>query len=220
MLLVSNNSFAEGGAPGSSQEGSRAEDLRLADAASTGDRDAFETIYRKYQDRVYGLCLRLTADRIEAEDLVQETFVKAWLSLGGYSGRGHLGGWLARVAVNRWRDRWRAQHRTNSALQELGRDGGLGLDESHNPGTKTRPAQSADGTVIPLLTAMDLEKCIAKLPKGARAVYVLHEIEGYPHHEIAQQMQLATGTVKAQLHRARKLLKVMLTENKEHSHEA
>ena len=218
MLITSQNSFAEGGTRGSEEGKSRAEDLHLVEKASTGDRDAFEVIYRKYQNRIYGLCLRLTTDRVEAEELVQETFVKAWLSLGGFSGRGHLGGWLARIAMNLWRDRWRSRHRTNLAIQELGRE----AETTETGGTAAPPPnwQAVDAAVIPLLTAMDLEKCIARLPRGARAVFVLHEIEGYPHHEIAQQMQLATGTVKAQLHRARKLLKVMLTEDKEKSHEA
>jgi RNA polymerase sigma-70 factor, ECF subfamily len=217
VFIASDNDQFEKGAPAGD---SQAEDLRLAELAATGDRSAFEAIYRKYQDRIYGLCLRLTTDRVEAEELVQETFVKAWMSMGGYSGRGHLGGWLARIAVNRWRDRWRAQHRTNTALEAMGREEDGATELTNHPGTKTRSPHSPDATVIPLLTAMDLEKCIARLPRGARAVYVLHEIEGYPHHEIAQQMQLATGTVKAQLHRARKLLKVMLTESKEQSHEA
>ena len=220
MLIVGNNSHTEKGGPGSEAGTSQAEDLRWADEASAGDRDAFEAIYRKYQNRIYGLSLRLTADRIEAEELVQETFVKAWLSLGGYSGRGQLGGWLARIAVNRWKDRWRSQHRTNTALEELVHNDQHRADEPSQPGAQTRPTESPDAAIIPLLTAMDLERCIARLPRGARAVYVLYEIEGYPHHEIARQMQLATGTVKAQLHRARKLLKVMLTDNKEQSHES
>ncbi|MBU8871648.1 MAG: RNA polymerase sigma factor [Gemmatimonadales bacterium] len=218
MLIASQNSFSENGSPESEAGKSRAEDLDLADKATTGDRDAFETIYRKYQDRIYGLCLRLTTDRVEAEELVQETFVKAWLSMSGFSGRGQLGGWLARIAVNRWRDRWRSRHRTNLALQEFGREAGVAeTDETNQASARSL---TGDEAVIPLLTAMDLERCIAKLPLGARTVFVLHEIEGYPHHEIAQQMQLATGTVKAQLHRARKLLKVMLTDSKEQTHEA
>lgn len=217
MIIATQNDRPDEAPPAGAVQ---ADDLRLAESASTGDRDAFEAIYRKYQDRLYGLCLRLTTDRLEAEELVQETFVKAWMSIGGYSGRGDLGGWLARIAVNRWRDRWRAQHRTNTALEAFGREENNGAEDSHHPGTRTRPAQAADAAVIPLLTAMDLERCIAQLPQGARAVYVLHEIEGYPHHEIARQMQLATGTVKAQLHRARKLLKVLLTEDKEQSNEA
>ena len=214
MLIANQKHFAEGGASESETGKSRAEDLTLADKATTGDRDAFEAIYRKYQDRIFGLCLRLTADRVEAEELVQETFVKAWISLGGYSGRGHLGGWLARIAVNRWKDRWRSRHRTNLAMEEFGKEAGAtGYDQA------AASQQTVDAAVIPLLTGMDLERCIARLPRGARTVFVLHEIEGYAHHEIAKQMQLATGTVKAQLHRARKLLKVMLTENKEQSHE-
>ena len=216
MLFLSQNAKPGNGKTGPSADNSRAEDLVLSDRAATGDRDAFETLYRKYQDRIYGLCLRLTADRVEAEELVQETFVKAWLSLGGFSGRGELGGWLARIAVNRWRDRWRSQHRQNTVSLDDEEDSTMERATAADAGA----GHPADAAVIPLLTAMDLERCIGRLPRGARAVYVLHEIEGFPHHEIAQQMQLATGTVKAQLHRARKLLRVMLTENKEQSHEA
>ncbi len=218
MLIVEQNSFPQkdGNQPETGKSGVC--DLDLVEKASTGDRDAFESIYRKYQDRIYGLCLRLTTDRVEAEELVQETFVKAWLSLGGFSGRGQLGGWLSRIAVNRWRDRWRSQHRTNLALEQFGQE--AGIHPSGGTSNTFTSKQAIDATVIPLLNTMDLERCIALLPQGARTVFVLHEIEGYPHHEIAQQMQVATGTVKAQLHRARKLLKVMLTDNKEKSNES
>ena len=193
-------------------------DRALVERAVAGDRDAFEAIYRRYQNRVYGVSMRLAADRVEAEELVQETFVKAWTALGGFGGRGSLGGWLARIAINRWKDRWRDQHRRNTVA--LDDDGPANELEHRETAAATGTGHPADAAVIPLLTAMDLERCIERLPRGARAVYVLHEIEGFPHHEIAAQMGLATGTVKAQLHRARKLLRVMLTDGKEKSHEA
>lgn len=190
-------------------------DLELVDRAVAGDRAAFEAIYRRHVDRVYGISLRLTADRVEAEELTQEAFVRAWTALGGYRGRGSLGGWLGRIAINRWKDRWRDRRvRDTISMHE---------DDSNDLGDAAAPAGTghlADAAVIPLLTAMDLERCIAKLPQGARVVYVLHEIEGFAHHEIAEQLQVATGTVKAQLHRARRLLRVMLTENREKRHEA
>lgn len=192
------------------------DDPELVDRAVAGDRAAFEAIYRRHVDRVYGVSLRLAADRVEAEELTQEAFVKAWSALAGYRGRGSLGGWLCRIAINRWKDRWRDRRtRDTVSMHDTESENELG-DTAAPAGT----GHLADAAVIPLLTAMDLERCIAKLPEGARVVYVLHEIEGFPHHEIAAQLQVATGTVKAQLHRARRLLRVMLTDSKEKSHEA
>ena len=178
-------------------------DCGLADRAAEGDREAFEEIYRRYVNRVYGLCLRLTTDVGEAETLTQDTFVKAWLAISGYAGHGNLGGWLGRVAVNLWRDRYRASVRQAKLVEEM---------------TPTqRP--SRDG-VIDLLTGLDLERCIARLPEGGRLVFVFHDVEGYTHREIAELLNLAVGTVKAQLHRSRRLLRKMLAEDKEAAHGA
>lgn len=171
----------------------------LARRSADGDREAFERIYRMHCARIHGLCLRLTADVNEAEQLVQDTFVRAWFAIAGFRGQGSLGGWLARLAVNLWRDRLRSRRRTLRLIQDL------------------EPAPAVGG-VVQLLTAVDLERCIARLPEGGRAVYVLHDVEGYTHREIAGLMNIATGTVKAQLHRARGLLRTMLTEKKETSH--
>ncbi len=178
-------------------------DCGLADRAAEGDREAFEEIYRRYVNRVYGLCLRLTTDVTEAETLTQDTFVKAWLAISGYAGHGNLGGWLGRVAVNLWRDRFRASARQSRLVEEMT------VAQRPNP----------DG-VIDLLTGMDLERCIARLPEGGRLVFVFHDVEGYTHREIADLLNLAVGTVKAQLHRSRRLLRKMLTEDKEAAHGA
>lgn len=182
------------------------DDLDLAEKSSAGDKVAFEALYRKHLNRVYGLCLRLTADPVEAEILTQDTFIKAWTAIGGYSGRGNLGGWLGRIAVNLQRDKFRHLVRQEKLLDESARQFDM--------------KEAASGDVIPLLTAMDLERSIAKLPHGARTVFVLHEIEGYPHKEIAALLDVATGTVKAQLHRARMLLRVILTDKKDSSYES
>ena len=170
--------------------------LDLAARAAAGDRDAFTEIYQQHINRIYGLSLRLTSDRVQAETLAQDTFVKAWTSLGSYAGRGSLSGWLGRLAVNLWRDRFRQQARQERLLQKAA----LSWEHDRLPG----------GTVVPLLTALDLERSLARLPEGARTVFVLHEIEGYKHHEIAELLALTTGTVKSQLHRARKLLRVLM----------
>lgn len=194
-------------------------DCGLADLAAEGDRAAFEEIYRRYVNRVYGLCLRLTTDVGEAEILTQDTFVKAWFAIAGYAGHGNLGGWLGRVAVNLWRDRFRATARRGRLVAEMTADQ-YGNDEATaSAGMTGAPRQGRDG-VIDLLTGLDLERCIARLPEGGRLVFVFHDVEGYTHREIAELLDLAVGTVKAQLHRARRLLRKMLSEDREAAHGA
>jgi len=192
-------------------------DLALCERAVAGDRLAFEEIYRRHADRIYGLSLRLTADRGEAEGLVQDTFVKAWFALAGYAGRGSLGGWLGRVAVNLWRDRFRARNRSERMLEEFAADAAAASPPAP---AAAGPDTVTGGGVIPLLTAVDLERAVARLPRGSRTVYVLHDIEGHTHREIAELLGVAVGTVKAHLHRARKLLRDMLNEGKEGAHGA
>jgi len=196
-----------------------AEDGELAARAVTGDRRAYERIYARHVDRVFGLCLRLTADRGEAELLTQDTFVKGWLALAGYAGRGGLGGWLGRIAVNLWRDRWRSRERERRLLEDLKRESGVPIPSPGAPAP--RAAAVADpGRVVPLLTAVDLERVIGRLPDGARTVFVLHDVEGYTHEDIADLLGVVPGTVKSQLHRARRLLRGMLGEGKEGRHGA
>lgn len=181
-------------------------DAALAGRAAGGDRQAFEALYRRHAARVHGLCLRLTGDRPRAEALTQDTFVKAWLSLGGWSGQGPLAAWLGRIAVNRWRDQWRADRRARAWLVDLGQDGDL---EAVAAGQQA--AGRRDG-LLPLLTAVDLERLVARLPQGARTVFVLHAIEEYPQAEVAALLGISEGTVKSQLHRARALLRAMFEE--------
>jgi len=181
-------------------------EMNLVRCAAQGNRQAFSQLYQLHVNRVYGLSLRLTADKVEAETLTQDAFVKAWTSLAGYSGRGSLAGWLSRMTVNLWRDRFRHEKRQEKLREEAAQHW-----ENDKP---------ANGSVIQMLTAMDLERSLRKLPFGARTVFVLHEIEGYKHHEIAEMLELTTGTVKSQLHRARKLLRVLLDGDRAESHGA
>jgi RNA polymerase sigma factor (sigma-70 family) len=194
-------------------------DCGLADRAAEGDRAAFEEIYRRYVNRVYGLCLRLTNDVTEAEILAQDTFVKAWIAIAGYAGHGNLGGWLGRVAVNLWRDKYRAAARRGRLAAEMTAYQ-FGNDEAEATAGMAGEARSHRDGVIDLLTGMDLERCIARLPEGGRLVFVFHDVEGYTHREIAELLNLAVGTVKAQLHRARRLLRNMLAEDREAAHGA
>jgi RNA polymerase sigma-70 factor (ECF subfamily) len=195
------------------------DDLELAGRSVTGDRAAFEMIHRRYVNRIHGLCLRLTADPGEAEILTQDTFVRAWFALAGFTGQGSLGGWLGRVAVNIWRDRWRGARRGERLVDRLAAE-----EAAATPFTASEPATGLRGNshdgVVPLLTAVDLERAIARLPRGARTVYVLHDVEGYTHREIGENIGVATGTVKAHLHRARRLLRKLLSDEREAAHGA
>ncbi len=171
----------------------------LVARARQGDRDAFERIYRQHAGRMHAVCLRLTSDANEAEAAVQDAFVRAWRGLGGFRGDSALGTWLHRLAVNAALDRRREFRRREGRHDDLD----ALEDAALEPRLRIVPP--------PPGAAWDLERAVAALPPGARTAFVLFEIEGYRLHEIAALTGTATGTVKAQLHRARTRLKEMLS---------
>lgn len=178
----------------SEYEGSpRADDL--VSRARRGDFAAFEELYRQHMPRTYALCLRLTSRPARAEELTQETFIRVWEKLGSLRGAEEFGGWLRRVAVNVVLADQRARRRRERKHATLADD--------VLPFEPPRDAASTAGS-------LDLEKAIAGLPARARNVFVLHDIEGYRHDEIAALLEVTAGTSKAQLHRARKLLREAL----------
>jgi RNA polymerase sigma-70 factor, ECF subfamily len=161
--------------------------------AAAGDRDAFERVYRRHVNRVYSLCVRMCGDRGKAEELTQDVFVRAWEKLELFKGESLFSTWLHRLAVNVVLNARKTDGRRDSRLEDDG-DAVSGLAAlPHPPGDR-----------------MDLEAAIAKLPPGARRVFTLHDIEGYKHEEIADQLGVTTGATKAQLHRARMLLRQAL----------
>ena len=168
----------------------------LVDRARRGDVDAFERLYQLHAGRVYALCLRLAGEPVEARELVQDTFIHAWEALPRFRGESSLTTWLHRIAVNALLERRRRDRRRTARVS-------LVEDEDDVEG-----APSAGGFVAPtdVATAIDLERAIAALPPGVRRAFVLHEVEGYTHEEMAGMTGLATGTLRAQLHRARQLL--------------
>ena len=170
-----------------------AEPDEVVELARAGDFAAFEQLYHRHLRRVYALCLRLTADRTRAEELTQETFVRAWRKLDQFRGEGGFGGWLRRLALNLVLSDRRSTRR-------------LARHETRTPNVVEFPAPKSPDRG----SAIDLEHAIAALPPGARRVFVLHDVEGYRHEEIARVLGVATGTSKAQLHRARKLLREAL----------
>ena len=161
--------------------------------ARAGDLQAFEQLYRGLVGRVYALCLRMTADPARAQDHTQETFVRAWRALGTYRGETGFSAWLRRIAINVVLGDRRTQSRR---IQERPLDG---------PSAVEYPAHAAAPG-----SAIDLERAVSRLPPRARDVFVLHDVEGYRHDEIAELLDVSSGTSKSQLHRARKLLREAL----------
>lgn len=170
-------------------------DEALVRASSAGDMAAFESLYRRHLGRVHGVILRLVGgNHGRAEDLTQEAFVRAWKALPSYRFESAFGTWLYRLA-------------TNTALMELRSrrsQPAMDPDEAWDSIGNTDSA----GHVTAL--SMDLERVVATLPPRARAVLILHDIEGWKHEEIATELDMAVGSSKAQLHRARRLLRTRL----------
>ena len=187
--------------PATANPSVQADDLALVRRAAEGDARAFETLYRAHIDRIYGLCCRLChGDTARAEQATQDAFVRAWEKLGSFRGESRFGTWMHRLTVNVVLGEHRLLRRWVTFEDEIqsgtdGVDGEDGLDP-------VEPVRQED-----IGARIDLERALAKLPKGARTVLVLHDIEGYQHDEISDLTGIAVGTSKAQLHRARRLLR-------------
>lgn len=166
----------------------------LVRRAQNGDRAAFEQIYRENVGRVYAICLRIVVNSTRAQELTQDVFVRAWQMIGTFRGESAFSSWLYRLAVNVVLVDLRSKRRRTARVMVT--DDLAVYDKGQN--------LAAPGTTI------DLERAIAALPEQARAVFVLHDVEGYQHGEIAALTGMAEGTSKAQLHRARRLLREAL----------
>ncbi len=173
------------------------DDDTLARAAAGGSVSAYERIYRRHSPRLYSVVWRLCGGHAaRADDVLQEVFIKAWRALPQFRFESALGTWLHRMAVN-------------TALMELRARSASFDRETDDEGIDLLAApEGAGGHALRL----DLEKALEVLPPRARAVLVLHDIEGWKHHEIADELGIAVGSSKAQLHRARGLLRARLGE--------
>ena len=161
--------------------------------ARAGEVSAFEVLYRGHVGRIHGLCLRLTGDRSLAEDLTQTAFLRAWQRLSSLRDDSGFGAWLHRLATNTvYQDR-------RSWQRKWGRREG---EAAHEEQAGRGPSAAEP---------VDLERAVAALPRGARDVLVLHDVEGYRHDEIAELIGSSVGTTKSQLHRARRLLREALS---------
>ena len=176
----------------------RATDLALARQAAAGDLDSFEEIYRRHSRRVYGVCLRMTGNAAEAEDLTQDVFVHIFRKLGAFRGESALTTWLHRVAVNQVLMHFR---RRSSRPESLTTEGEMPDEVERGTGNPGR---------MPVVDRITLDEAMARLPPGYRTVFVLHDVEGYEHGEIARMLGMAVGTSKSQLHKARAKLRRLI----------
>lgn len=163
-------------------------------AAARGDRTAFERLYRAHTQRVFAICMRMVTDRSKAEELTQDVFVRVWQKLPTFRGDAQVSTWLHRVAVN--------VVLTNRKSDNAGKNRAVSDDEA---------IALAPGRGAFVGERLDLEAAIAGLPRGARQIFVLHDVEGFTHEEIGEQLGISAGGSKAQLHRARMLLRQALT---------
>ena len=177
----------------------RAADLELARRAQSGDASAFEELYRQHAGRLYNLVFRMTGSQQEADDLLQEVFLHAHRKLGSFRGESSLGTWLYRLGMNHCLDYLRGRQVRMGRATDSFEDDGV-----------SEPV--APAPVVPTaISRMDLERAIARLPDGCRAAFLLHDVEGFEHNEVARILGISEGTSKSQVHKARMKLRVMLS---------
>jgi RNA polymerase sigma-70 factor (ECF subfamily) len=176
----------------------RSADLELAKRCRNGDAAAFEELYRTHAGRLYSLAIRLVGSTQEAEDLLQEIFLHAHRKLGTFRGESSLRTWLYRLGMNQCLDYLRrTQVRMSHATDSL--DAARAVEPA-------APVPSTPGAIH----RVDLERAIGRLPDGCRAAFLLHDVEGFEHHEIASILGVTEGTSKSQVHKARMKLRAML----------
>jgi len=179
-------------------------DFQLIRRAQDGDSGAFATLFQTHKARIHSLCLRMTNNGAEAEDLTQDTFVQVFRNLSAFRGKSAFPTWLYRVAVNTVL----MHFRRNRHFQ-------LSLDTRYENAEGDKPALREYGLRDPRLDSsvmrVALGRAISKLPAGARTVFILHAIEGYQHHEVASFLGCSIGTSKSQLHKAKEKLRDMLS---------
>lgn len=177
----------------------------LVKRAQKGDADAFATLFHTHKTRVYSLCLRMTNNAAEAEDLAQDAFLQVFRKLSTFRGDSALSTWLYRIAVNTVLMHFRRKSPCRVSLDELHND-------SDGDKSVRREYGSRDGRLETSVTRVALARAISELPEGYRAIFLLHEVEGHQHREIAKLLGCSVGTSKSQLHKAKLRIRELLTD--------
>jgi RNA polymerase sigma-70 factor (ECF subfamily) len=178
----------------------RAEDMALVERCRSGDLAAFEELYRAHAGKLFSVACRMVGNPADAEDLLQEIFLSAHRKLDGFRGDSALGTWLYRLATNHCLDHLRSRAARMNQVTDA-------LDDE--------PGQAAGRSLTEqTVTKMDLERALARLPEGCRAAFVLHDVQGLEHREVAEVLGVAEGTSKSQVHKARQRLRALLLERR------
>ena len=178
--------------------GARAAEAALVERCRRGELGAFEEIYRVHSPRLFALIHRMVGNPADAEDLLQEVFLAAHRKLDGFRGESALGTWLYRLATNHCLDYLRSRAAKTGQVTDAMDDEPMLAD----PGSRA----IVESTVV----KMDLERALAQLPSGCRAAFLLHDVEGLEHREVAETLGIAEGTSKSQVHKARLKLRALL----------
>jgi RNA polymerase sigma-70 factor (ECF subfamily) len=179
---------------------SAASDLELCRLAAGGSLPAFELLYQRYHRRTYSLCLRMTNSQTEAEDLTQEVFIQLFRKVGSFRGDSAFSTWLHRLTINQVLMHFRRRSVKNEKTSETGE-----MPEQTVSGT-------ADPNRMPVIDRIALKNAIGELPNGYRSVFILHDVEGFEHEEVAKMLGISVGTSKSQLHKARLKLRGLLVK--------
>ncbi len=180
-----------------------APDLVLTRLAASGNISAFELLYERYHRRTYSLCLRMTGNQTEAEDLTQEVFIQLFRKISSFRGDSAFSTWLHRLTVNQVLMHFRRRSVKNEKTSEDGE-----IPEQIVPGTENQLR-------MPVIDRIALTKAVSELPPGYRSVFLLHDVEGYEHEEVAKLLKISVGTSKSQLHKARLKLRGLLIKQTE-----
>jgi len=175
------------------------DDLALAERCRSGDVEAFESLYREHASRLFSLAVRMMGNRPDAEDLLQEIFLTAHRKLPSYRGDARLGTWLFRLATNLCLDHLRSKAARMSKATSS-------IEDDH----AMEPVSPAAGPAVGAVQHIDLERAVARLPAGCRAAFLLHDVEGFEHREVASMLGISEGTSKSQVHKARLKLRRFL----------
>lgn len=183
---------------------SRSLDADLIKRAQQGDSDAFATLFHSHKTRIYSLCLRMTNNTAEAEDLAQDAFLQVYRKLSSFRGDSALSTWLYRIAVNTVLMHFRRKTPCRISLDEP-------IRNQDDTKSVRREYGTRDGRLDGVVSRVALTRAISELPEGYRAIFLLHEVEGYQHREIAKLLGCSVGNSKSQLHKAKLRIRDFLT---------
>jgi RNA polymerase sigma-70 factor (ECF subfamily) len=183
-------------------------EAELIEKAKLGDAQAFQALYEKHKRRVYSLCLRMTSNTAEAEDLTQEAFLQLYRKIATFRGESAFSTWLHRLSVNVVLMHLRRKSLPVVSLEETTQGGG-GEDD-----TPKKDFGAEDIALAGSIDRLQLQRAVDDLPPGYRTIFVLHDVEGYEHNEIAQIVGCSIGNSKSQLHKARMKLRDLLKMNR------